>query len=69
MSMTVRYEFESMQSLADYFDAKAADIRQYIGSGKLKRAHLNERRGEALAYESASHIVRNTTIRSKRAQE
>jgi hypothetical protein len=58
--LTVTYEAESMEDLAQGLEARAEELEQQVGSSNQRKGHLLK--AEADGYRAAAEIVRRTTI-------
>lgn len=62
--MNVRYVFSSLNSIADYFAAKAADERAKISRGQKRLRDTLAASERAAVFESVADLLRNTDIKA-----
>ena len=60
--MSITYKVKSLNELAAHFEMKAQELRQREYGRSDKQKDKQRHIGEAYAYESIAHILRNTII-------
>lgn len=66
--MAVTYKFASLASVADYFNAKAAELREQSKRTSYTLKAREKMNSCAAAWEAAAHTIGNTELPSLREQ-
>ena len=66
MTMTMRYRFADLTNLADFFDERAKQFREWATGGdhQTKPQH-RDYQIEAATWEAAARVIRATTLEEK----